>query len=45
MQSLSAHNSELLKQLRDSGVDVGDLEAPAKTDCIELQRIARFSQD
>ncbi|MFT5134987.1 MAG: serine O-acetyltransferase [Arenicella sp.] len=43
IQSLSAHNRELLKQLRDSGVDVGDLQAPAETDCIELRRITKFS--
>lgn len=45
IQSVSAHNRDLLKQLRDSGVDVGDLEAPTETDCIELQRITRFSKD
>jgi len=42
IQSLAMHNRQLLQQLNDVGVDIGDIQLPeVKSDCIELQRFAQ----
>jgi serine O-acetyltransferase len=45
IQSMNAHNHSLLGKLREAGVEVGDIEPPVETNCIELERLTKPSKE